>query len=73
MAPATPPTVPSDRCPRCEAAFGCGIATGACWCADVVLTPERQAQLAAEYAGCLCPACLRELSSQPPPGRPPLL
>ena len=58
MPPAGPKT---DRCPRCDATFGCGIAGGSCWCAQVTLTPERQAQLATDYAGCLCPACLREL------------
>ena len=70
MGPAGPPT---DRCPRCEAAFGCEIATGACWCAQVVLTPERQTQLAAKYAGCLCPACLRELQAATAAGPQPLL
>ena len=57
---AAPPE--TDRCPRCDSAFGCGIATGNCWCAGVTLSPERQAQLAAGYDGCLCPSCLRELS-----------
>ncbi len=51
----------SDRCPRCDAAFGCEIATGSCWCASAALTVDRLAQLAAGYDGCLCPACLREL------------
>jgi len=59
-APAAP-TGP-DRCPRCDATFGCGIATGGCWCAQVTLTPQEQARLAISYDGCLCPACLRELS-----------
>ncbi len=35
--------------------------TGGCWCAEVTLSHELQAQLASDYAGCLCPACLREL------------
>ncbi len=51
----------TDRCPRCDATFGCGVATGSCWCAAATLSPERLAQLAAGYEGCLCPACLREL------------
>jgi hypothetical protein len=55
------PTAEPDRCPRCDASFGCEIATGSCWCARVTLTPERQAELASGYDGCLCPACLREL------------
>jgi hypothetical protein len=70
MGPAGPPT---DRCPRCEAPFGCGIATGTCWCAEVVLTPARQTQLAADYAGCLCPACLREFEQPTAAGPPPLV
>jgi hypothetical protein len=53
----------NDRCPRCDAEFGCGVATGGCWCAAVALNAEQRAELAAAYDGCLCPACLRELSS----------
>jgi len=52
-----------DRCPRCDARFGCAIATGSCWCAEVTLTGEQRSQLAAGYEGCLCPSCLRELAS----------
>ena len=52
----------TDRCPRCGGSFGCGIATGGCWCAQVPLDAERLAQLAAGYDGCLCPACLHELA-----------
>jgi hypothetical protein len=59
-----PPAAPAgtDRCPRCDATFGCGIATGGCWCVQVALTVDEQARLAAAYDGCLCPGCLRELS-----------
>ena len=60
MAPGAAPAK-TDRCPRCDVEFHCAIATGSCWCAEVTLSPERQAELAARYAGCLCPACLREL------------
>ncbi len=63
----------TDRCPRCGAAFGCAIATGACWCAELTLTPDRRAQLAADFAGCLCPACLRELEPPTAAGPPPLV
>jgi ribosomal protein L34E len=52
----------ADRCPRCDASFGCGIATGSCWCAEVALTDEDRGRLAGAYDGCLCPACLRELA-----------
>jgi hypothetical protein len=61
MARAAANPVPTDRCPRCDGSVGCAIATGSCWCAEVTLSPERQAQLAAQYDGCLCPGCLREL------------
>jgi hypothetical protein len=59
-----PPAAPAgtDRCPRCDTTFGCGIATGSCWCAEITLTADEQARLAASYDGCLCPGCLRELS-----------
>jgi Cysteine-rich CWC len=53
--------IATDRCPRCDATFGCAIASGRCWCAEITLTPERQAQLATDFDGCLCPTCLREL------------
>jgi hypothetical protein len=63
VAPRPSPAAGEDRCPRCDAAFGCEIATGGCWCAQVALDDEQRAQLAAGYDGCLCPACLRELST----------
>ena len=43
-------------CARCGAAFECGAAAGACWCAD------EQFRLPMPKDGsedCLCPACLR--------------
>ena len=61
--PARPSPTGEDRCPRCDAAFGCQIATGGCWCAQVALDDEQRTQLAAGYDGCLCPACLRELAA----------
>jgi hypothetical protein len=49
-------------CARCGAAFECGAAAGACWCA------EEQFRLPMPQDGsedCLCPACLRaEASAQ---------
>jgi hypothetical protein len=61
MARAAVKPASSDRCPRCDGSVGCAIATGACWCAEVTLPPERQKELAAQFDGCLCAACLREL------------
>ena len=60
QAPSAPPG--TDRCPRCDAAFACAIASGRCWCAEIELSAERQAELAVTYDGCLCPTCLRELA-----------
>jgi len=59
-----------DRCPRCDAAFGCGIGTGSCWCRDVPLTVELRDTLAEQYDGCLCPTCLRELTATTAPALP---
>jgi hypothetical protein len=65
MARAASKRASSDRCPRCDGSVGCGIATGACWCVDVTLSPERQRELAAQYDGCLCRAGRRELEQAP--------
>jgi len=56
----------AERCPRCDAAFGCAIARGGCWCAELTLSGELRAQLAARYEDCLCPSCLRELGRAGP-------
>jgi hypothetical protein len=66
------PAPGSDRCPRCDATFGCGIGTGSCWCRDVHLTVELRDRLAEQYDGCLCPACLQELAAPVAPAAPPL-
>ena len=52
-----------DVCPRCGEQFGCAIASGNCWCAQVPLDGQRLAEIADGYEGCLCPACLRELAA----------
>jgi len=54
---------PTDRCPRCDAAVGCGATTGGCWCNGMTLAPELRSALAERYEACLCPACLRELAA----------
>lgn len=53
-------------CPRCSQPFECGIDTGACWCAEVSLSPATRAAFAQYYDGCLCRACLLALEE----GRP---
>jgi hypothetical protein len=55
---AEPSTLQSQTCPRCGAAFTCGLANRQerCWCFDlphVRLHPEPNEK------GCLCPACLQ--------------
>jgi nicotinate-nucleotide--dimethylbenzimidazole phosphoribosyltransferase len=54
----TLPRQDPSRCPRCGGPFDCGIASGACWCAQLPALLERPAGLP---AACLCPACLRAL------------
>jgi hypothetical protein len=69
--PATPPepAPKSDTvlCPRCSAGFECGIQTGDCWCADVMLDDVIRADMALFYDGCLCPTCLRAIEDARPP------
>ena len=66
------PASKTDRCPRCDGTFGCGVATGGCWCAEVTLTAQLRATLAEEYDGCLCPGCLHELTAPTAPAPPAL-
>ncbi len=47
-------------CPSCGARFDC--AAGGCWCDDVPVTDSMRTALRANYADCLCPACLRSVS-----------
>lgn len=50
----------SNTCPRCGAAFICGMQAGgdACWCAAF---PAAFAVPAAGAAACYCPRCLATL------------
>lgn len=59
--PAGPTT--AMRCPRCGKAFACGATSWGCWCGDMTLSDELRTALAAEYDGCLCSGCLRELAT----------
>ena len=61
-------TDPPDRCAACGAAFTCGVASAACWCAQLPALRRPPALRAgpqsagddtgARAAGCLCPRCL---------------
>ncbi|MGH7839497.1 MAG: cysteine-rich CWC family protein [Candidatus Binataceae bacterium] len=45
-------------CPGCGQGFQClGLQPG-CWCAQASLSPGTLAALRAQYADCVCPACL---------------
>jgi len=62
-------TDPPDRCAACGAAFACGVASAACWCAQLPALRRPPALRASPQptgddtgpvpAGCLCPRCLR--------------
>jgi len=49
-----------EQCESCGREFTCG-ATSAddCWCAEVVVAPERLAVLREHFLRCLCADCLR--------------
>ena len=59
-----PAAAPSpDRCPRCGAAFHCGINDAApCACTTPQLSAALQLTLRERYRGCLCLRCLHELA-----------
>lgn len=57
----------SDVCPRCGGSFHCGANDAApCPCGTVSLDAATAAALRAGYVGCLCLACLVELSEYSP-------
>ena len=51
-----------DACPRCGAAFHCGVADAEpCACTTVRLDAATLAELRGRYERCLCLRCLLEL------------
>jgi len=55
-------------CPRCGAAFACGVGADRstpCFCASVKLSDARRAELGAKWSDCLCETCLRTLVAHP--------
>lgn len=61
-----PPVESNTRCPRCGGPFHCSAADpGPCACTTLRLAPALLAQLAAQYRGCLCLACLAEIAAAP--------
>ncbi|WP_335740050.1 cysteine-rich CWC family protein [Pseudothauera hydrothermalis] len=64
-----PDSASTNTCPRCGAAFTCGMAAGwpACWCAAL---PAGLAVPAADAGlGCYCPECLQEMLKRAASGR----
>jgi hypothetical protein len=58
----------ATTCPRCGAAFACGVGADRatpCFCASVELDATRRAELRARYPDCLCAGCLRALAQRP--------
>ena len=56
-----------DRCPRCGGGFHCGANDAEpCACTTLALDAPLLADLRARYTGCLCLACLRELTQAGP-------
>jgi hypothetical protein len=59
-----------DLCPRCGAAFHCGVAdTAPCACTTVQLDAGTLAALRERYERCLCLRCLLELQGDAPPAQ----
>ncbi len=66
MAPESPPSC-NTACPRCGAAFHCGVADATpCACTQARLDDGQRARLAARFTGCLCGACLRAIAAGDP-------
>ncbi len=47
------------ECSKCGNSFICTNETAGCWCEKVQLNAESLQFLKANYANCLCPACLK--------------
>jgi hypothetical protein len=58
------PTGGDGHCPRCGAAFHCGIGdAGPCACTTLALGAELLRTLSARFDGCLCLRCLQVLAA----------
>ena len=54
----------NDRCPRCGGGFHCGVNDAEpCTCTGLKLDAAMLAGLRAQFKGCLCLACLREIAA----------
>jgi hypothetical protein len=62
MSDSTPPDA-SDRCPRCDGSFHCGMNDAErCACTAIALDATTLARLRQRYSGCLCLRCLCALA-----------
>ena len=60
-----------SRCPRCGGTFHCGVNDAQpCACTALSLDDATLNDLRQRYAGCLCLACLREVSVTQPTRAP---
>jgi hypothetical protein len=58
--------VANSTCPRCAAAFRCGMVGGdaQCWCASLPPVTPLPVPLAGTKASCFCPACLAAIKAE---------
>ena len=57
----------NSSCARCGGPFHCGVDdAAACACGTLKLDAHTLAALRAQYAGCLCLACLQTCAASPP-------
>jgi hypothetical protein len=68
MTPELPPGHRAATCPRCGAAFACGVGADRatpCFCVAYPLGAARLAELRAKWPDCLCAGCLAALAAEP--------
>jgi len=59
-------------CPRCSAPFECRVGSVLiCECSTVELSDAQRGYIRDLYSGCLCIACLRDISKMCPAGTVP--
>ncbi|WP_126243750.1 cysteine-rich CWC family protein [Chitinophaga rhizosphaerae] len=52
------------HCPKCNASFECKVGSILlCQCTAVTLSQDERDFIAAQYADCLCAACLKDMKS----------
>jgi Cysteine-rich CWC len=52
-----------SKCEACGNEFSCGASLRGCWCSEIELSEEAQADLKSRYRECLCRDCLERLSA----------